>query len=400
LVLDLLAKAVLPGIRVQFLSLNGLMLLTDFIVRNLLDSVPGMGEQTRGEVKEGKEKGTGALRRAGAGDGLACQETAVGEGAACTGAQRTSTQGAEAQGVGIEGEGTEDAGAQCGCILGGDSVHLSGDGWRFCSKVHKLWAKSRSVLDEWVHAPLRPWVHLVNSSRMAGIDTSRPIGEADSEAKAALARTELAEKVQLMGEAGLPVPESMLEWLYPGSPLLRPRKGYRPPDATLELRIPLAVFLSMHPEVPVTQETFPDLFDTVTAVTVRSRGVGLEETVRRRIQVSVQALQGQPPARQHQSSLGVNVTFLTGLPEERNLETGEPAPLATRTKFAMRGPKRTRRKLVNASYSKQQLYKLFSWIKWDAITGNRAPYFSGNVLRLDFQIWFEDSDPRDGLLLR
>jgi len=51
--------------------------------------------------------------------------------------------------------------------------------------------------------------------------------------------THLAHCVELLRAEGLPVPVSALEWFRPGSPLLAPRLGYRPPDASLQLHISL-----------------------------------------------------------------------------------------------------------------------------------------------------------------
>jgi len=252
-----------------------------------------------------------------------------------------------------------------GSILGGDTVHLSDAGWEFCSEIHTVWDKGRRILEEWVHAPQEP-----------GTGATVPTAEPGSEAKAVIACTDLAEKVQLMRAVGLPVPASMLEWLYPGSPLLSPRKGYRTPDATLEVGIPMEVLQSMRPEVPVTQEAFPDLFEPVTAVTMRRWSGEGDKTVRRRIQISVQALQGRPPARQHQWNLGAQVTFLTGLPNEQNALTGASEPLATRVKLTVRGPRHSHSIADNASFSKEQPTLSIPFLKWDSIV-ETGPCTSG-----------------------
>jgi len=112
--------------------------------------------------------------------------------------------------------------------------------------------------------------------------------------------------------------------------------------------------------------------------------------VRRRIQGQRTGSAGEAPGTPApQWSLGVHVTFLTGLPEEGNFETGEPEPLATRTKLAVRGPKRTRRKLVSGknSHANRQPYMCFLMDQVGCDHGKTGPQcFWRNLLRLDFQI--------------
>jgi len=74
-------------------------------------------------------------------------------------------------------------------------------------------------------AALQPWVASDVQPRAPGLPSVA--------VTAFVAASQLAHCLERMGAAGLHVPANVLQWYQPGGPLLQPRLGYRPPDATV-----------------------------------------------------------------------------------------------------------------------------------------------------------------------
>lgn len=260
---------------------------------------------------------------------------------------------------------------------------------RFCRSVHDFWYECTAILRKWTAAAQHSHQHLASTGGVAGADKSTPVGEPDTAAKVTIARTCLAETLRLMREVNLPVPSSALQWLYPGSPLLVPRKGYRPPDATLELRIPHSAFERLRLEVQPFQPThqaYPELFDA-TQVTVRRDASADARAVRTKIQLNAFGMPGPTPGR-HQLCMGWLVRFRSGLPEEQ--------PLVTRMRGTLRragGPSPPI--CVDAEFSKQRPWIAYEMASWEDLSENKDAFFPGGILTFEVAIWFPDCDPRD-----